>query len=58
MIARGCYVFKTASKGSPSPEGDSPPLPEGSVDARPDRLALLEARVAALEAALDELRPK
>ena len=48
----------TASMGSPSPEGDSPPLPEGSVDARPDRLALLEARVAALEAALDELRPK
>jgi len=30
MIARGCYVFKTASKGSPSPEGGCSPLPKGT----------------------------
>ena len=40
------------------PAAADEPEPQASPALEPDRVALLEARVAALEAALDELRPK
>ncbi|MBI5240282.1 MAG: YceH family protein [Elusimicrobia bacterium] len=57
MEARYQQLF-TAGMDPPSPEGGSSPLPEGTPAAEPDRVARLEARVAALEAAFAAFRPK